>query len=323
MNAMFTNRVGDYFLTLGFFALFYTFGTLDYSTIYSLAPYINTNVITFISILLLLGAAAKSAQIGLHIWLPYAMEGLKNKAVYIWNVKSKKKKNINICRFLSGSRKNGIKDNRKYFNSSPKSNSKIMSILIGDLLGDGHIRLGSNQKSGRMEFTFSTQNLPYLNYLKFVAYQEICTMTKPTPWPNPNTGKEVTQYWFSSRYLPFIRELHENWYIKVNNKNVKIVPKNIGQLLKPAGLAHLIMGDGYCSNRSVILCTDNFTEVEVELLIKVIHKNFGLVATKARRKRESEVICWRIRFPASEIFKLREIVVPHMIPEMLYKLNIK
>jgi len=75
MNAMFTNRIGDFFLTIGFFALFYTFGTLDYSTIFSLAPYINENVITFIIILLLLGAAAKSAQLGLHGWLPVAMEG--------------------------------------------------------------------------------------------------------------------------------------------------------------------------------------------------------------------------------------------------------
>ena len=75
MNAMFTNRVGDLFLTIGFFAIFFTFGTLDYATIFSLAPYININVITFIAILLLLGAAAKSAQLGLHIWLPMAMEG--------------------------------------------------------------------------------------------------------------------------------------------------------------------------------------------------------------------------------------------------------
>jgi hypothetical protein len=75
MNAMFTNRVGDFFLTIGFFTIFFTFGTLDYATVFSLAPYINVNIITFISILLLLGAAAKSAQLGLHIWLPQAMEG--------------------------------------------------------------------------------------------------------------------------------------------------------------------------------------------------------------------------------------------------------
>jgi NADH-ubiquinone oxidoreductase chain 5 len=67
MSAMFTNRVGDFFLTIGFFAIFFTFGTLDFSTVFSLAPYINTNVITFIAMLLLLGAAAKSAQLGLHI----------------------------------------------------------------------------------------------------------------------------------------------------------------------------------------------------------------------------------------------------------------
>jgi len=75
MNAMFTNRIGDFFLTIGFFAIFFTFGSLDYTTVFSLAPYINTNVITFIAILLLLGAAVKSAQLGLHIWLPQAMEG--------------------------------------------------------------------------------------------------------------------------------------------------------------------------------------------------------------------------------------------------------
>lgn len=72
LNAMFTNRVGDFFLTIGFFAIFFTFGTLDYATVFSLAPHININVITFIAMLLLLGAAAKSAQIGLHLWLPMA-----------------------------------------------------------------------------------------------------------------------------------------------------------------------------------------------------------------------------------------------------------
>jgi len=75
MSAMFTNRVGDFFLTIGFFAIYYTFGSLDYAIVFSLVPYVNTNVITFISLLLLLGAAAKSAQIGLHVWLPQAMEG--------------------------------------------------------------------------------------------------------------------------------------------------------------------------------------------------------------------------------------------------------
>ena len=77
MSAFLTNRVGDCLLTIGMFALICTFGNLDYSTIFSLAPYVNANVVTIIGICLLVGAMAKSSQIGLHVWLPLAMEGKK------------------------------------------------------------------------------------------------------------------------------------------------------------------------------------------------------------------------------------------------------
>ena len=75
MSAFLTNRVGDCLLTIGIFATLWTFGNVDYATIFSLAPYINENIITIIGICLLIGAMAKSSQIGLHIWLPQAMEG--------------------------------------------------------------------------------------------------------------------------------------------------------------------------------------------------------------------------------------------------------
>jgi NADH-ubiquinone oxidoreductase chain 5 len=75
LSAFLTNRVGDAFLMIGMFILLWTLGTLDYSTVFSLAPYINENITTIIGICLLIGAMAKSSQVGLHIWLPMAMEG--------------------------------------------------------------------------------------------------------------------------------------------------------------------------------------------------------------------------------------------------------
>jgi NADH-ubiquinone oxidoreductase chain 5 len=75
ISAFLTNRVGDCFLTIGMFLLFLSIGNLDYATTFSLAPYINKNLILIIGICLLIGAMAKSSQIGLHIWLPMAMEG--------------------------------------------------------------------------------------------------------------------------------------------------------------------------------------------------------------------------------------------------------
>jgi len=75
IKALVTNRIGDYFFSIGLFALFWTFGNLDYSTIFSLAPVIDQDIITIIGICLLLAAMGKSAQLGLHGWLPDAMEG--------------------------------------------------------------------------------------------------------------------------------------------------------------------------------------------------------------------------------------------------------
>lgn len=75
LAAFLTNRVGDCFLTIGMFTILIVFGNLDYSTVFSLAPFISENAVILIGICLLIGAMAKSSQIGLHIWLPMAMEG--------------------------------------------------------------------------------------------------------------------------------------------------------------------------------------------------------------------------------------------------------
>lgn len=85
IKAMFMNRIGDFGLALGIFCIFVTFGAVDYSTIFALAPYYISDTITFLNvdfglldlvgILLFIGAVGKSAQLGLHTWLPDAMEG--------------------------------------------------------------------------------------------------------------------------------------------------------------------------------------------------------------------------------------------------------
>jgi len=319
MNAMFTNRVGDYFLTIGFFAIFFTFGTLDYATVFSLAPYINVNVITFIAILLLLGAAAKSAQLGLHVWLPQAMEG-----ELVFN-------NFQLKFSNSTTSHRSHEKTLKY--STINKPDILYDAIIGDLLGDGHLRFHgknnnknnqrSNSSNARMEFTFSRPNLPYLRYLKFVAYGEICTISEPTPWPNPQTGKPITQYWFSTRSLPLFTKLYKEWYKEIDGKYVKIIPLNIKELLKPVGLAHWIMGDGYLSGKAVCICTDNFSFEEVNLLANVINENFNIAAKISNRISSSGMKCWRIRIGASSTQKLRDIIIPYMIPEMLYKINVE
>ena len=83
LSAFLTNRCGDSFLTIGMFGILWCMGNLDYSTVFSLAPYINVDVVTIIGICLLIGAMAKSAQLGLHVWLPQAIFNCRK-----WSVKS-------------------------------------------------------------------------------------------------------------------------------------------------------------------------------------------------------------------------------------------
>jgi NADH-ubiquinone oxidoreductase chain 5 len=75
MAAFLANRVGDCFLTIGMFAILWSFGNVDYYTVFSLSPFFSENIIIIIGICLLIGAMAKSSQVGLHVWLPMAMEG--------------------------------------------------------------------------------------------------------------------------------------------------------------------------------------------------------------------------------------------------------
>ena len=85
IKAMVINRIGDVGLALGVFSLFIIFKTCDYSVVFSLVPYMlgsRYNLLGFevdslsaIGLLLFVGAIGKSAQIGLHTWLPDAMEG--------------------------------------------------------------------------------------------------------------------------------------------------------------------------------------------------------------------------------------------------------
>ena len=85
IKAMILNRIGDFSLIVGILIIFINYKSVDYATVAALTPFfktqnvdflnMNLNILNVVAILLLIGCAGKSAQLGLHTWLPDAMEG--------------------------------------------------------------------------------------------------------------------------------------------------------------------------------------------------------------------------------------------------------
>lgn len=85
IKALIINRIGDFGLLFSIFSIFYIFKSTNYLTIFSITPFFmdyhfflfnfKFHGLTVIGIFLFIGAVGKSAQLGLHTWLPDAMEG--------------------------------------------------------------------------------------------------------------------------------------------------------------------------------------------------------------------------------------------------------
>jgi len=78
-KAFVVNRIGDAGFLMGLMLITVTFGTLNFQQVTAMARSgqfpVGAGVITAICILLFVGAAGKSAQLPLYVWLPDAMEG--------------------------------------------------------------------------------------------------------------------------------------------------------------------------------------------------------------------------------------------------------
>ena len=85
IKAFLVNRVGDVGFALGIFGVYVLFGTVSFDEIFAAAPGmanatlvflgVEYHALTVLCLLLFIGAMGKSAQLGLHTWLPDAMEG--------------------------------------------------------------------------------------------------------------------------------------------------------------------------------------------------------------------------------------------------------
>ncbi len=149
------------------------------------------------------------------------------------------------------------------------------SILIGTLLGDGHLETQNKGRTYRLKIEHSIRQAFYVDWI----YEQFIDWTRTGPKSKVKLlGKvRVENYSFQTLSVGQFRFYAKSFY----RNGVKRVPSQIDKWLTPLALAVWFMDDGSAKSklhRAIILNTQGFKRVDIDILIKALKSKFGIEA---------------------------------------------
>lgn len=133
-------------------------------------------------------------------------------------------------------------------------------IINGMLLGDGSLYINKKFEFKNAVLLYTCHYMEVIDDLRYDVLKKLGWHFKIAKQFDHRTNKTYTNYTIVSRAFPELTELKKKWYIN----GVKIVPKDI-ELTKET-CYWWYLGDGSSGNSSLRLCTNGFTENDVQFL---------------------------------------------------------
>ena len=194
---------------------------------------------------------------------------------------------------------------------------KVISVLIGSILGDSHLEKREKGIGTRIIFEQCNRNIEYIMWFhKFFYTRGYCTPNKPKLTSRIKKGNKVFyQYRVSSYTFTSFNWLHDMFY----KKSIKIIPINIGEYITPLSLAIWFMDDGSKTHNTVRLATNCFKLSELEFLCKLLKDKFNLDLSVHKSGKNKRYILY---VKKSSLTRFIDLVKPHMLPSMYYKLGL-
>lgn len=187
------------------------------------------------------------------------------------------------------------------------------AIIIGTILGDGCLEKNGLYPRLRMEHADF-----HRSYLEWKIKQLGSFITPASPMKVDAYHSVQKKNYISWRAYTFSSpQLSGVWNMFYHNGKKKI-PENIDVLLNdPLSLSVWFMDDGYKRNdcNAFRINTDSFGRDEVLLLSGVLRKNFGVQCALHKKG-----VYWNIYIPRVSAKKFADIIIPHIIPVMRYKI---
>lgn len=196
-------------------------------------------------------------------------------------------------------------------------NQDVISVLVGNLLGDGYAEKRRN--STRFHLHMSDRNAQYLFWLhRFFADRGYCSPTRPSA--KKQIGK-INKVYLSIKFRTFsfksLNWLHDLFYpsAQQEEKTIKRVPTLVKQLLTERALAVWIMDDGGKSGDGLKISTEGFSLQDNKVLQSALGERFLIEPTIQRHAGKH-----LLYFKKKDYERVSRLVRPYTLPCMYYKL---
>ncbi len=189
-------------------------------------------------------------------------------------------------------------------------------ILVGTLLGDGHLETQNQGRTYRLKIEHTLAQKDYVDWLyaQWKAWVETPPRMRIRNVDFGNGKGEYAQYGFQTLSSGSLRFFAQQFY----SGKTKVVPKQIRRWLTPITLAIWFMDDGSIksnAHRAILLNTQGFSTKDVERLQKALLDRWGIKTSL--RKQENG---FQIYVGHESIGKFFSTIFPHILPSMRYKI---
>lgn len=207
---------------------------------------------------------------------------------------------------------------KEYKNSLFTLSAIQWEASIGLILGDASLRTQNNGRTFKLQFEWSDKHKPYADHIYNLFEEWILSKPHKKVRLSPN-GNQVITWGFQTLSHKAFNPLADLFLI---NKKKGISEYLIKNHLTARGLAYWFMDDGgkldynkNSTNKSIVLNTQSFTDIEVEKMSKELSNKFNFSCQLRSNKGKKIIVINSVSYPL-----FRNIIDPYLIPEMKYKL---
>lgn len=194
-----------------------------------------------------------------------------------------------------------------------KLSKEQREILVGLLLGDGHLETQNSCRTYRLKVEQCVRHNDYVSHL-YMVFKDWTGTPPKLRLRKSKDGAASEMVGFQTYSHSAFRFYAQQFYCS----GIKRIPELINRWLTPKGLAYWFMDDGSMKwrlSRAVIFNTQGYSPEEVKKLVVLLHGKFGLEA-KIRKQKEGPQIC----IPGESLEEFVKLVGPYLRKEMWYKI---